>query len=368
MLIYLHSLHNLLQDAQTISEFLEKALYQTTYTFNLQSGFIALLDQSAKQKFQFTLVAQNGKVAHLFPYLHSIISPQTLSEMKETKEPYILSDIQSTLGVSLCEEEGNLSCSVAFFPLIAKGELLGLMALERVGKQGFDAYDLMRLGIAADEIASEILVEQQKQKQIALMERQRLVRDLHDSITQQLYGLVTVTEAIQIGLQAGAVEKIKHLLPQINASARQALREMRLFLYELNPIDLEKEGLIQAIRLRLASVEERSNIRVRFIHKGRFTLSKEQELALYYIVEESLNNALKHAQATEILIQLERRKNKLYLKVIDNGSGFSVKNIRPGGKGIENMRIRALQIGAVFRISSSGQKGTRVSVTLPLGI
>lgn len=365
LLIYLHSLHSLLQDASTITEFLEKALYQTTYTFNLDSAFIALLDKSSKQGPQFVLAAQNGVVAQVFPYLNTILPPKLIEEMKETKEPHIISDI-SELDETFSEQDSlPRPYSIAFFPLMAEGEFLGIMALGRTAVNGFDSYDIMRLGIAVEEIASEVLKERQKQKQIALMERQRLVSDLHDSITQQLYGLVTVTEAIQLGLQTGAIEKVKHLFPQLNAGARQALREMRLFLYELNPIDLEKEGLLEAIRLRLASVEERSSIRARFVHRGRILLPKETEVALYYIVEESLNNALKHAQATEILVKLENRRGKLYLQIVDNGVGFRQENVRPGGKGIENMKLRASQIGATFRISS-GQKGTRVSVSLPI--
>lgn len=365
LLIYLHSLHNLLQDASTITEFLEKAIYQTTYTFNLDSAFIALLDKSGKQNPKFVLAAQNGIIAQIFPHLNAILPPKLIEEMRETKEPHIISDI-SELDEILSEQDPfPRPYSIAFFPFMAEGEFLGIMALGRMSVNGFDSYDIMRLGIAVEEIASEVLKERQKQKQIALMERQRLVSDLHDSITQQLYGLVTVTEAIQLGLQTGAIEKVKHLFPQLNAGARQALREMRLFLYELNPIDLEKEGLLEAIRLRLASVEERSSIRARFVHRGHISLPKETEVALYYIVEESLNNALKHAQATEILVKLENRRGKLYLQIVDNGIGFRQENVRPGGKGIENMKLRASQIGATFRISS-GQKGTRVSVSLPI--
>ena len=214
-------------------------------------------------------------------------------------------------------------------------------------------------------MASFLNTEKNKKIEIALAERQRLIRDLHDSITQKLYGMVTLTEAVQIGLETGAIQNSGDHMARISENARQALREMRLFLYELEPVDLEREGLVSVIQQRIASVEGRSGIRARLLCDNEISISSEKERALYYILQEALNNILKHTQAKSILVKLKQRKHSIYLEINDDGGGFNPKNIERGGLGIQNMYARAEQIGGKLKIDSSINHGTKISVTVP---
>ena len=104
------------------------------------------------------------------------------------------------------------------------------------------------------KLASFIRSDRQRQLAIALEERQRLVHDLHDSISQKLYGLVALTEAAQASLETGSTVQAAEL-SALARDARQALKEMRLFLFQMKPVDLENAGLVAALHERLAVVE-----------------------------------------------------------------------------------------------------------------
>ena len=238
-----------------------------------------------------------------------------------------------------------------------------MLVLGQTQVNGFNTYNVMRLGAAADEIASFILKEREKQQQIAFLERQRLVLDLHDSLTQKLYGLLTITEAVQVGLEAGAIDQAINLMSRVSENARQAVREMRLFLHQLDPVDIEREGFVSALHQRLVAVEGRADIKVHFKVTGKFSFSKEKERTIYYIAEEALNNILKHAQAKNVLVRLRRRGGWVYLDIIDDGCSFDPAKTQPGGRGLHNMKARAAQIGATLAIVSGRKKGTKVSLS-----
>ena len=129
-------------------------------------------------------------------------------------------------------------------PISIQHQVLGIIGLARTESPAFDNDEIARLDVVADEIATFIHSDRQRQLSIALAERQRLVRDLHDSTTQKLYGLLTLTEAAQAGIEMGSPDKLAPILSRIGETARQALKDMRLFLYELQPVDLERDGLV----------------------------------------------------------------------------------------------------------------------------
>jgi signal transduction histidine kinase len=214
-------------------------------------------------------------------------------------------------------------------------------------------------------LASFIYSDRKRKTDIALAERRRLSQDLHDSITQKLYGLVTLTEAVKLGLESGAPINKDRMVEKIGENARQALREMRLFLFELEPVDIERDGLVSTIQQRLDSVEGRSGLQPRMIADEEILLSAEKETEIYYIVEEALNNILKHANAKSVQVKLKRRKESIFLEIVDNGCGFDPGNIKFGGKGLGNIRDRAKRIKGKLRIISSPENGTKISLIVP---
>ncbi|HZD58243.1 MAG TPA: sensor histidine kinase [Anaerolineales bacterium] len=198
-------------------------------------------------------------------------------------------------------------------------------------------------------------------------ERNRLARDLHDSVAQTLYGLTLQSEAASRQLASGHLDKVGEYLGEIRQSAQQTLQEARLLIFELRPPILEKDGLSAALRARLEDVEGRSGLKthVNLDEVGR--LPSDVETGLYRIGQEALNNILKHAQAGQVWLNLTLNQTKVSLEIVDDGMGFDPAAAHEqGGMGLEGMQARAEQIGANFRMQSERGEGTRVKVEVPL--
>jgi signal transduction histidine kinase len=197
-------------------------------------------------------------------------------------------------------------------------------------------------------------------------ERNRLARDLHDSVAQTLYGLTLQAEAASRKLGLGNLEIVDEYLHEIRQNARQTLQEIRLLIFELSPPILQEAGLAAALKARLETVESRSGIQIKadFPPMGRFPIRTETEL--YRIAQEALNNALKHAQASQVQVSLkqDQETGNLVMAISDNGTGFDTQ-IRQGGLGLHGMRARANELHGKLWIESEPGQGTRVSVEVP---
>jgi signal transduction histidine kinase len=234
------------------------------------------------------------------------------------------------------------------------------MLLARDEEDYFTQDEISRIEVVVNEMANFIQSDRHRQVQIALQERKNLVQDLHDSLSQNLFGLLVMAEAAQEGIEHGRPVTEKTLV-KISENARHALREMRLFLHELQPVNLERDGLVNVLQKRLTSVEGRSGLQTRFISEGEISLSPNKELALYYIAQEALNNILRHAQAKMVEINLKMKRVNVMLEITDDGIGFE-EQVDKGGFGLKNMRERVKQIGGKLKIESSTGKGTKITV------
>jgi signal transduction histidine kinase len=200
-------------------------------------------------------------------------------------------------------------------------------------------------------------------------ERSRLARELHDSVTQSLYSLTLFTEAARQMAEDAGYEGIERQIGQIGRIGLQALKEMRLLVYELHPPELEREGLIRALRMRLEAVEGRAGVEARVVvdadEFGR--LPRSVELGLYRVAQEALNNALKHAAATSVLVHLRKADGRVELEIVDDGLGFQPEAVRNrGGMGLESIHQRAEGLGGTSTIRSAPGEGTSVKVTADL--
>jgi signal transduction histidine kinase len=286
-----------------------------------------------------------------------------MAQLCDSREPFFVPDVSTDprLPQSM-QQSGNTS--LMLIPLNSGDQVVGAIGLIRKSGLPYGQDEMTRLQIVAVEVATFIRTDRQRQMAIALEERQRLFHDLHDSISQKLYGVVTLTEAAQANLETGGTVKAPEL-SRIGESARQALKEMRLFLFQMKqPVDLERAGLVAALHERLTAVEGRANIKAKVLADDNISLPLDQETMLYYIAQEALNNIMKHAYATTVTILLKNLKTSVKLEVLDDGRGFDPKLPGKGGMGLRIMQERVAKLGGKLKIASIPGKGTKITVTV----
>jgi signal transduction histidine kinase len=197
-------------------------------------------------------------------------------------------------------------------------------------------------------------------------ERNRLARDLHDSVTQALYGLTLSAEAARRQIAAGQVDSADRELRDLAATAQHALQEMRLLIFELRPPVLEEEGLAAALQARLQAVEGRVGVATTLAVEGDGALPPAVEAEFDRISQEALNNALKHARAHRIAVDLHQDELAVTLEIADDGIGFDPDAARTrGGLGLRGMAERAARVGGRLVVDSRPGQGTRVRVVVP---
>ena len=185
-------------------------------------------------------------------------------------------------------------------------------------------------------------------------------------MTQSLYSVTLFAEAGRRTALAADDEESVEYFAQIGKTGQQALKEMRLLIYKLRPSILSKEGLARALQQRLNSVEGRAGVKGRLIVEGEAKLSPLLEDALYQIAQEALNNALKHAMASEVIVHLDiMDSSQVVISIEDNGRGFDLETaVQSDGMGLTSMQERVESYGGTLSIQSQLGQGTTVEARL----
>ncbi|MCC7372466.1 MAG: sensor histidine kinase [Chloroflexi bacterium] len=230
---------------------------------------------------------------------------------------------------------------------------------------------MARLLVRQEQLVAENACLNERARQAAVLEeRQRLSRELHDSVTQALYGISLYAEAGTRALADGVAERAAQNLREIGETTQEALGEMRLLLFELRPPLLEERGLLGALGSRLGAVEARAGLTTDIRGDDAVRLPPEIEQELYRLAQEALNNVLKHAHARHVSVRLDVTPGRAMLEVADDGVGFDPSMLGGHGQGghgfgVPGMRERAARLGGTLQIASAPGAGTRVRVEAP---
>ncbi len=243
----------------------------------------------------------------------------------------------------------------------------GMLSCFRFSDRGFGVDEIALVTALAEQMGMMLETDRLRQdaKSMAVLEeRQRLARDLHDSVTQSLYSLSLFSRAGREAAEDGDIDRLKHSLTELERNTLHALREMRLLLYELRPADLEQEGLIRAVELRLNTVERRVGLKLD-VQLDEFPgISPNHEVELYHIILEALNNIVKHAAAGRLTLQLTHANGLIHLRIVDDGQGFDPSQTN-GGLGLRNIRERVARLDGQLAIASEPGRGTRLEAVIP---
>ena len=362
MFVLLHSISDTAFRTVNQNDFLSETISQIVYAFHSQAGLIFLLEESGAKAdaLKFYLAAHHGVTRKELEHLST--SPEVariVTHILEKQEPFFATDIPTDPRFPPAMQQSD-NKSMLMLPLMAGEHALGMIGL--VKKEDVPAFgngEVTRLAIVAEELASFIRNDRTRKQALAQEERRSLGNDLHDSIAQKLNGVVLQTEAAQARLENGTPVTADDLA-KIGDGARKTLMEMRLFIYQMKPVDLEHKGLVAALTERLAAVEGRANIKARVLPDENINLSMEKETVLYNVAVEALNNIMKSANAKSITILLKKRKSAVILEVVDDGCGFDPKTVNNGGMGLRGMQERLAKVDGKLTIHSAPGKGTKV--------
>ncbi|NJM05525.1 sensor histidine kinase [Candidatus Gracilibacteria bacterium] len=201
-------------------------------------------------------------------------------------------------------------------------------------------------------------------------ERTRLAREVHDGPAQVLANSLMGLERCRTLLESQRFEHLASLLDRMRDASSEGLQEVRRFIADLRPGKLDEQGLAGAIQEYIRRYRDAVNDKVTLDADLLPRLNADAEIVLYRIVQESLQNAHKHARGAAVHVVLQQRQDRLVLHVRDEGPGFEPRRVaRKAGRdswGLTSMRERAELIGARFVVASSPGHGTEVRVELPL--
>jgi ligand-binding sensor domain-containing protein/signal transduction histidine kinase len=259
--------------------------------------------------------------------------------------------------------------AIMVVPLLTQNGTYGALEFFYPTPREFTQEEITLASAFADQASLAIenaMLRVQSAQAAILSERTRLARELHDSVTQLLYSVTLYAEAAAELLANGEIQTASEHLHELRDTAQEALREMRLLIFELHRPALTQGGLTAALQARLDAVERRGGIHAELVVEGSEQISRQIQVELYSIAHEALNNALKHAHANSVILHLRFGDNEAEMEISDDGVGFESAADEMGGFGIPGMKERSQKIGGNLQIVSAPGKGTRVRVSVPL--
>ena len=217
---------------------------------------------------------------------------------------------------------------------------------------------------AQGQFKKEVGASVESREEILEGERHRIARELHDSVSQQLFATMMMLSAInqQNDEMNNAVKKQLELVEKI---INEAQSEMRALLLHLRPVKLEGKTLKEGIQQLLEELKTKTTIQLTWNIED-LRLDQTIEDHLFRIIQELLSNTLRHAKAENIEVYLKKTHESILLKVLDDGIGFDTKNEKTGNYGLKNIRERILSMGGVLKILSFPNQGTSVDIKIPI--
>jgi NarL family two-component system sensor histidine kinase LiaS len=255
-------------------------------------------------------------------------------------------------------EKGNLSKPI---PPLGEDELGRLgQQLNRITQKWSDQVgSLQRLSTDNAELAEKARFS------AVVEERQRLARELHDAVSQQLFAISMTATAVGRTLDKD-FEKAQRQVTLIEEMSSVAQSEMRALLLHLRPVHLEGKGLSQGLNELIQELQAKVPIHILFEMDEGIRLSRGIEDHLFRIVQEALSNALRHSRAEKMEIKLQQRSDMVRLSIRDNGVGFDLDIKKHASYGIVSMKERVNEIGGSIHIITAPDKGTRIDIRIPL--
>ena len=332
----------------------DEELNRLLLTTNLQeSGYAAETAEDGQKALQM-LHSQPFDAVLLDLIMPTMDGYQVLAAMKQSaalrRTPVIvISSMDDMDSIVRCIEMGATDyLAKPFNPALLHARIQGSLA----------SLHEERVAMLREQFAQATAVQEE--------ERQRIARELHDGLVPALAGLSIRLHTAGKRLerdQHPAAEEIKELSEQAQSSSR----DIRRLIHDLRPVALDELGLVPALRQHFARCEREHGMAVDFVADEGERLPAPVETALFRIVQEAVNNVLRHAHAQQVCVTLGRKADHVELCVVDDGLGFDIQLPRSGRHiGLWSMRERVEQLGGQFEVRSAPGQGTALTALIPL--
>ncbi|MEA2256413.1 MAG: hypothetical protein QOG35_2458 [Solirubrobacteraceae bacterium] len=295
-----------------------------------------------------------------------------LGAMLESEEPYRTDDVRRDPRFRGWWPSAHPQmASFLGVPIVSRGGILGAFYLtDKEGAPAFGEGDerLIEMLAAHAAIAIENARLYERSRELSVVEeRNRLARDLHDSVVQKLFGVVLAAQSAATLLDrspAGAREQVE----RVQGLAQDAIGELRSLVFQLRPAAIETEGLAAALGKHVEVLRRVHRLRVDLDVSGSARLRPGFDEELFKFAQEALQNALKHAAAERLEVRLDERADAVALRVTDDGVGFEPDDParRSRRLGLTSMEERAQALGSTLSIASAPGRGTTISLEVPV--
>lgn len=212
----------------------------------------------------------------------------------------------------------------------------------------------------------KLMLEEETKEEILEKERHRIARELHDSVSQQLFASSMMLSALNQQTE-NIPDTIQKQLQTIESITNESQLEMRALLLHLRPVKLNEKTLKQGIEQLLKELSTKVNMAISYeIEDVSLPVSVEDNL--FRVIQELLSNVLRHSKASEVEVYLKKTGQQIQLRIIDDGVGFDMKNQKSGNYGLQNIRERINGLGGHVKLISFKQQGTSVEIIIPISI
>ncbi|MDX1600735.1 MAG: GAF domain-containing sensor histidine kinase, partial [Anaerolineales bacterium] len=369
----MHDIVAMINSESSLSEVLAAVAHQASDLLETDAVGLFLLDEDEQM---LSIEASWGISGDFQDDLRLPVGSGAVGQAVQERRPTVVRD----LAAMVAEDEsrwGSLDAAertgwflqhfktILAVPLLAKRRTLGGMSLYYTSSREISSQDISLAFSFANQAALALenaRLHGEARELAVLRERQRLARELHDSVTQALYGISLGARTARSRWEQQQ-SNLDEPLEYIQSLADAGLAEMRALIFELRPESLEAEGLRAALERMARGVAARHDLEL------DLDLSEEPDVPLnvketfYRLAQEALNNIQKHAHGSRFTVRLDREGEKLHMSIADNGVGFDPSAAFPGHLGLHSMRERAEQIGADLEIDSHQNEGTSVQVS-----
>jgi PAS domain S-box-containing protein len=367
---------DVLTTAPDPEKFIGQMLNTIGRLLNAQSVALWLFDQ-ATDSFAWRLMSDGGKLVPSDPEHPFVKDPlfwkqnSVIQELLFTGGPVICEDVERDPRVTGEWRDHLKKKGTKRFlgvPLLIGGQVRGFVGIRHADQASYRPEAIELTQALAHQVMLALQLNEfaeQSQRAAVLEERNRMARDIHDTLAQGFTGVIVQLEAAEDAISLGSRKEADNHLHRAGELARRSLSEARRSVHALRPRALEEHNFWDALKGTIKNTTVGTALHATFETQGKLPeLPQPWQENLLHIGQEALTNALKYAHARNFKTRLTCKAQKLRLELRDDGDGFKAKD-RHDGVGLSGMRERVEQMGGELEITSARGKGTKITVLLP---